>query len=369
MGRKITYNKFIDKTKQKYGDDINLSYIKEQGFDYTNRKELFYCNKHNKFISLTPKMLLWKRTKNVICEECSKEYHKQQCKDKKHKKSTKIIYNKENILNKINNELNSQVNIDLKDNILYKKDDIIDCNCNIHGNFKLSIKQLLKRKYLCSKCKQLYINNKNIENASIRRQDNFISNAIKQHGQYYDYSKIDLTGRLSKIEIVCPIHGPFWIYPSLHLRGEGCSECNKIKLNAERRLGVILSEFIININNKYNINLEIIPQWHSILKRQSLDYFITDNKNIKIGIEYHGDQHFDKEYYDRYFKDYRHTYEHLTELDINKYNICKQNNIKLFYFTFNKKYDKMSYIESNNIIYTDINELKRNLELHICSLA
>lgn len=42
--------------------------------------------------------------------------------------------------------------------------------------------------------------------------------------------------------------------------------------------------------------------------------------------------------------------------DINKYNICKENNIKLFYFTFNNKYDKMSYIDNNNFIYTDIKE-------------
>lgn len=77
MPRKITYNNFIIKCKEKYKDNIDLSYIKEDGFNYSERKELFFCNKHKQFISLTPKMLLWKRSDKVICAECSKEYHKQ----------------------------------------------------------------------------------------------------------------------------------------------------------------------------------------------------------------------------------------------------------------------------------------------------
>lgn len=229
---------------------------------------------------------------------------------KKHKKSSKITYNKFNLLNKIDKENNKYININLLDNIIYKKDDIINCNCNIHSDFTLTIKQLLKRKYLCEKCKQISINNKNIQNGINRRKNNFIQNAITQHGNQYDYSKVDLNGKLKKVEIICSKHGPFWIMPSLHTRGEGCNLCNKTQLNAERRLGVLLSEFINIINNKYNKTFKLYSQWHSILKRQSLDYYITDGK-IQIGIEYHGNQHFDKNYYNQYFKDYRHTFEHL----------------------------------------------------------
>lgn len=365
MSKKITYNDFIIKCKEKYKDNIDLSYIKAEGFDYTNRKELFYCNKHKQFISLVPKMLLWKRSDKVICEQCSKEYHRQQCKSKSHIKTSKIIYNKQNLLSKIDNECNSNIIVKLADNIIYKKDDIIECFCKEHGNFNITIKQLLKRKYLCSKCKQININNKNIQNGIKRRKENFITDAIKQHGDYYDYSNIKFDGKLSKVEIICPEHGPFWMMPSLHLRGEGCNQCNKIKLNAERRLGVLLDEFIIYINNKYNKNFKIYSQYHGILKRQSLDYYITDNSKINIGIEYQGNQHFNRDYYNKYFKDDRHSFEHLVELDINKYNICKENNIKIFYFTFNKKYDKMSYIEDNNFIYTDINKLKSDIEQYI----
>lgn len=368
MGKKITYNDFIIKCKEKYKDDIDLSYINKEGFDYTNRKELFYCNKHNQFISLTPKMLLWKRSDKVICKQCSREYHKQQCTGKSHIKTSKIIYNKQNLLNKIDNVYNSHTIVKLTDNIIYKKDDIIECFCKEHGNFNITIKQLLKRKYLCPICKQVNINNKNIQNGMKNRKDNFISEAIKQHGAYYDYSKVKFDGKLSKVEIICHIHGPFWMMPSLHLRGEGCSQCNKIKLNAERRLGTIINEFITRINriyNIYNLNLQVIPQYHGILKRQSLDYFITDNNKINIGIEYQGDQHFNSDYYNKYFKDDRHSFEHLMELDINKYNICKENNIKMFYFTFNKTYDDLPYIEDNNLIYTDINKLKSDIEQYI----
>ena len=96
------------------------------------------------------------------------------------------------------------------------------------------------------------------------------------------YSKVDISGKLKKVEIICNEHGSFFMMPTLHLRGEGCKLCNKTSLlNCERRLYQIL---IDNFPNE-----EIIKQFHDFLGRQSLDFYFP---KYKIGIEYQGKQHF-----------------------------------------------------------------------------
>ena len=57
--------------------------------------------------------------------------------------------------------------------------------------------------------------------------NNFISDAIKKHGSKYDYKKVIYVNNGTKVEIVCPKHGSFWITPASHTStGRGCAECN-----------------------------------------------------------------------------------------------------------------------------------------------
>lgn len=58
----------------------------------------------------------------------------------------------------------------------------------------------------------------------------FIADAIKRHGDFYDYSKSEYVGASKTVEIICPIHGSFWQGASAHTRGSGCSECKSVKL-------------------------------------------------------------------------------------------------------------------------------------------
>jgi hypothetical protein len=62
----------------------------------------------------------------------------------------------------------------------------------------------------------------------------FIERAKKMHGDKYDYSKTVYVNNLTKLEIICKIHGSFWQTPQTHLRGNisngkgcGCKECGK----------------------------------------------------------------------------------------------------------------------------------------------
>ena len=59
--------------------------------------------------------------------------------------------------------------------------------------------------------------------------DDFIKKAIEKHGDKYDYSRVEYKGTEVPVEIICPIHGPFWQRPHAHSGSQkrGCPECWK----------------------------------------------------------------------------------------------------------------------------------------------
>lgn len=66
-------------------------------------------------------------------------------------------------------------------------------------------------------------------------KERFIEKAIAVHGDKYDYSKVDYINSSTPIKIICPTHGEFMIKPTSHLAGNGCSECSgNIRLTTER---------------------------------------------------------------------------------------------------------------------------------------
>lgn len=58
-----------------------------------------------------------------------------------------------------------------------------------------------------------------------RTKEVFIERAMNKHGNRYDYSKIEYKGADEPVCIVCPIHGDFWQKPSVHMNGHGCQMC------------------------------------------------------------------------------------------------------------------------------------------------
>lgn len=57
----------------------------------------------------------------------------------------------------------------------------------------------------------------------------FIENAVKVHGDKYDYSKVVYVNLKTPICIICPIHGGFLQKPYDHLDGCGCQKCGILK--------------------------------------------------------------------------------------------------------------------------------------------
>ena len=56
--------------------------------------------------------------------------------------------------------------------------------------------------------------------------EQFIEKAKKVHGDKYDYSKVVYKNAKTKICVICPIHGEFFITPHHHLEGKGCKKCS-----------------------------------------------------------------------------------------------------------------------------------------------
>lgn len=71
------------------------------------------------------------------------------------------------------------------------------------------------------------------------RLDNndFIRKAEAVHGKgAYDYSLVDYKRSLSKVSVICSIHGVFQTKPNWMLSGRGCPTCGRIRASVNNRL-------------------------------------------------------------------------------------------------------------------------------------
>lgn len=96
--------------------------------------------------------------------------------------------------------------------------------CPIHGEFE-QIPSNHLRKRGCPKCA-----GKN------KTTEEFVEEALKVHGNKYDYSKVQYRKNSENVCIICPKHGEFWQTPSNHLYGQGCPKCGRKRTNESRRL-------------------------------------------------------------------------------------------------------------------------------------
>lgn len=64
-----------------------------------------------------------------------------------------------------------------------------------------------------------------------QRKDEFLAKSKEVHGGRYDYSNVVYKMAKEKVEILCPVHGPFYKAPTVHLLGSGCPQCRAINQN------------------------------------------------------------------------------------------------------------------------------------------
>lgn len=99
-------------------------------------------------------------------------------------------------------------------------DNKITIICPIHGPIQQIVYNHLKGFdcKLCS-CKS----EKHLKN-SVEQGEKFIRDSTKKWSGYYDYSKVIFTKMKDCVEIICPVHGPFFQIADTHLKSE-CIKC------------------------------------------------------------------------------------------------------------------------------------------------
>lgn len=169
-------------------------------------------------------------------------------------------------------------------------------------------------------------------------KDNFIKECYELYGtELYDYSYFIYKNALTHGLIKCKKCGNYFPQtPSKHLQGHGCHFCKMPYLEK-----MIYKELKDN-------NIEFIDNYRAdFLKNKnsslSLDFYI---EKYNAAIECQGIQHFEENHFFESF-------DKLNERDKRKLELCKNNNIKLFYFS---NYNKADLFLGEKL-YKDSNEL------------
>ena len=97
--------------------------------------------------------------------------------------------------------------------------DKVEIICPDHGSFFMTPNNHLKGAG-CRKCSLR--DRKGVEKLTT---STFIAKSKNIHGDFYDYSLVNYTGVMSRVVIICPLHGRFDSIPNNHLRGAGCRLC------------------------------------------------------------------------------------------------------------------------------------------------
>lgn len=247
--KKLTTQEFIEKAKQVHGDKYDYSKV-----DYINSrtKVCIICSEHGEFWQLGNSHL-----QGQGCPKCTG----------RNKSRLDIIQ----IFNKVHG--NKYDYSEIPNSV--KSHEKIPIICPNHGKFLQSV-YCHSIGQGCPKCK----NERNAKNQTYTWQQ-LKTIFDKKHNNKYDYSQGEYIDMDTPIQIICPIHGPFYQKPKNHIRYAGCQKCKSSK--GELKIEEIL-------NNIPNISFE--KQFK--LTEGSLLYidFKVCYDNRIYFIEYNGIQHY-----------------------------------------------------------------------------
>lgn len=300
---------FVERAKEKHKEE-NYDYSK---VEYINSKTkvCIICSKHGEF---------WQHPlKHLSGQDCPK------CKGDKI--TRKKLYTQEKFLILAKEKHNDKYDYSKVKYITAR--DKVKIICPIHGEFQQTPMKHLQGQG-CPKC---------MINRTLMKEE-FIKKSQIIHNEKYDYSKIEFKKANTKVNIICPIHGEFWQTPSKHLQGQGCPICAQEPCYKES----MLFDKIKKAFPQYTIVRQQKFSW--LTRNKSLDIFI---KELNLAIECQGAQHFKPiEYFGG-----KESFQRTQFLDKEKYIECKNNNIKLLYFSFIKKLPN-TYLDT---IYNQVNDL------------
>ena len=150
------------------------------------------------------------------------------------------------------------------------------CLCERCGNVWYTTPMSLTKGSGCPRCAK--------ERRVMKRTSNideFIRKIQEKHGINYDFSEAKYVNAITKMAVICPSHGKFFMTPNDLLSGHGCPICSSSRLESEVRK--ILSENNIDFEEQKRF------EWLRLKKPLSLDFYLPKQN---IAIECQGIQHY-----------------------------------------------------------------------------
>ncbi len=119
-------------------------------------------------------------------------------------------------------------------------------------------------------------------------RDKFVEKSIEVHGDYYNYEKVEYKGNKIKVEISCPLHGPFWQKPNGHVSGAGCPRCKIFRSRGEKKIERFLRKhgFFYEQQKTFDDCLSPLNGYRKL----RYDFYIPNNRVL---LEFHGLQHYE----------------------------------------------------------------------------
>ena len=305
MNKKKTNTEFINESKNVHGDKYDYSKVEYTG---ANNKVCIICPEHGEF---------WQKPISHIrgngCPICN----------------PKKKVSEEDIIKRfitIHGDKYDYSKVEYK-NISNK----VCIICPEHGEFWQDPHNHLKGSGcpICGKIKQ--DKKKNI------LQNEWIKRANEVHNNKYDYSKLVYTGCYNKVCIICPKHGEFWQVANSHLRGSGCPKCKTS----------FLEKTVIKFLANHNIDYihQYYPKFLNDGKgHQSLDFYLPE---YNVAIECQGVQHYKPV---KVFGGEEQLKKQI-ELDNKKKKLCKENGVKLLYYSTKENINKNTFSSLKKLLY------------------
>ena len=321
MPRKIKFEELIESNLKLHNNFYDLSKTDLNNRFEKNKIEII-CPKHGKFFMPPYDFIHGKG-----CPICGKE-----------KMAKTQSYTNKDFIKKANEVHDNFYNYE-KCNYTKAHNKVVII-CPIHGDFEqLAYSHLQGAK--CPKCALESIKKKISSNTM-----DFIQKAKQiNNDPLIDFSQVNYKNNKTKVCIICHHkdlngieHGQFWMKPNNLLQGEGCPICNSSHLEKEVKAALD--------NNDIDYIFQYRESW---IKPLTLDFFIPSKK---IAIECQGRQHYQSILYFGGI----HGFAQLKERDNKKQYICKENNVKLLYFTHFKN------VNEDEITFKDIDKLIKKIK-------
>lgn len=322
-----TIDNFVEKSKKIHGDKFNYDKVIYKGRDV---KVIISCPVHGEF------------------EQSPRNHFRNGCKycGSERQADSKRITNSA-FIGKAMNRHGNKYSYE-KCNYSGGKNRVI-IGCQKHGDF--------------AQIANTHLNGAGCPSCVFRRmtKEEFVSESIKVHGHFYDYTSANYERNFVHVDILCPNHGAFSQTPYQHILGNGCPKCKKS--NGETKIQIILEEMGLWYRNEAKFST---CRYKSHLR---FDFLINmDSKNVDLLsnsqiiespprsiflIEFHGTHHYGPvvRSYRSSIEEINEVYESIQTKDKIKEQWCRDNSIPLLVIPY------WEYSNIKNIIETFVKSI------------